>query len=102
MAPAARPPSQNVTYLPPLLAIEIDIKTDDTTLTETGYPYKKNRKLFDFGIQRVLWVLTEAQVVIIATPNQIETVDRNTDIELLTGHTINIGAYLIKKSINVI
>ena len=94
--------SKKYADVPPLLAIEIDIEADDTALTETGYLFKKTRKLFDFGVQRVLWVLTEAQVVIIATPTRIETVDWNTDIELLAGHRINIGAYLAKKGINVV
>ncbi|AQG80875.1 Uma2 family endonuclease [Spirosoma montaniterrae] len=93
--------SKKYADVPPLLAIEIDIDADVADLTETGYLYKKTRKLFAFGVQKIIWVLTDAQVVMIATPERIETVDWNTDVELMSGHAINIGAYLAKKGIRV-
>ena len=92
--------SKKYADVPPLLAIEIDIEADTAALTETGYLYKKTRKLFNFGVAKLIWVLTEAQVVLIATPDRIETVDWHKDVELMDGHTINIGAYLAKKGIN--
>lgn len=94
--------SKKYADVPPLLAIEIDIEADVAALTETGYLYKKTRKLFDFGVQKVIWVLTEAQVVMVATPERIETVDWNKDVGLMAGHTINIGAYLSKKGISTL
>ncbi|MFZ4647561.1 MAG: Uma2 family endonuclease, partial [Gemmataceae bacterium] len=69
--------------------------------TETGYLYKKTHKLFDFGVQKLIWVLTDAQVVMIATPKLIETVSWNKDVEIMDGHSFNIGAYLAKKGITV-
>ena len=93
--------SKKYADVPPLLAIEVDSKADISEMTEAGYLYKKTRKLFDFGVQRVLWILTDAQVIIVATPDRIETVDWNKDVELMDSHTTNIGAYLLKKGINV-
>jgi hypothetical protein len=36
------------------LAIEVDIEADVSEMTEAGYLCKKTRKLFDFGVQRIL------------------------------------------------
>ena len=93
--------SKKYADVPPLIAIEIDVEADTTEMTENGYIYKKTRKLFDFGVQKLIWVLTDAQVVIVATPERIETVDWHKDVEIMDGHRINIGAYLAKKGITV-
>lgn len=93
--------SKKYADVPPLIALEIDIEPDVADMTETGYLYKKTHKLFDFGVQKLIWVLTDAQVVIIATPKLIETVSWNKDVEIMDGHSFNIGAYLAKKGITV-
>ena len=87
--------------VPPLIALEIDIEADTSEMTENGYIYKKTRKLFDFGVQKLIWVLTDAQIVIVATPERIETVDWNTNVDIMGGNRFNIGAYLVKKGIYV-
>ena len=93
--------SKKYADVPPLIAIEIDIEADVADITETGYLYKKTHKLFDFGVQKLIWVLTDAQVVMIATPERIETVGWNKDVEIMDGHLFNIGAYFAKKGITV-
>ena len=93
--------SKKYADVPPKIAIEVDIEADTNTMTESGYIYKKTRKLFDFGVHKIIWVLTDAQVVIVATPERIETVDWNKDVEIMDGHCFNIGAYLIRKGIHV-
>ncbi|WP_461050753.1 hypothetical protein [Spirosoma arcticum] len=87
--------------MPPLIAIEVAIEADTDEMTESGYIYKKTRKLFEFGVEKLIWVLTDAQVVMIATPERIETVDWNKDVEIMDGHRFNIDAYLTKKGITV-
>lgn len=93
--------SKKYANVPPQIAIEVDIEADTYELTENGYIYKKTRKLFDFGVQKVIWVLTDPQVVLIATPERTETVNWDKDIEIMDGHSFNIGAYLVKKGISV-
>ena len=93
--------SKKYADVPPLITIEIDIEADVADITETGYLYKKTHKLFDFGVQKLIWVLTDAQVVMIATPERIETVSWNKDVEIMDGHLFNIGAYFAKKGITV-
>ena len=93
--------SRKYASVPPQIALEIDIDADVEDMTETGYIYKKTKKLLNFGVQKVFWTLTEAQVVMIATSERIETFDWNRDIELMNGHSFNIGAYLIKKGVTL-
>ncbi|ADB41017.1 hypothetical protein [Spirosoma linguale] len=92
--------SKKYADVPPQIALEVDIEADVAEMTETGYLYKKTRKLFDFGVQKIIWVLTDAQVVMIATPERIETVNWDKDVEIMDGHVFNIGAYLTRKGIS--
>lgn len=93
--------SKKYVDVPPKIAIEVDISIAISELTETGYIYKKTGKLLDFGVEKIIWVLTEAQVVMVATKERIETFSWNKDIELMEGQKFNIGAYLTKKGIIV-
>ncbi|MCP1381034.1 Uma2 family endonuclease [Runella salmonicolor] len=93
--------SRKYASVPPKIALEIDIDADVESMTETGYIYKKTQKMLDFGTQKVFWILTEAQVVMIATPERIETLHWNQEIELMEDNKFNIGAYLSKKGVIV-
>lgn len=98
------PPSKiNKKYadVPPKIAIEVDIMADIEDLGESGYIYKKTQKLLSFGSGKVFWVLTSAQVVIVATSEKIETFNWNKYIELLDNQLFNIGKFLDKKGIVV-
>ena len=52
-------------------------------------------------MQKIIWVLTESQVVPIATSERIETVSWDKDVEIMNGNAFNIGAYLLKKGISI-
>ncbi len=78
--------------VPPILSIEIDVRVDTNNLTDMDYVHKKTQKLLDKGVQKVIWIFTLTQRVMIC--KQAEdwlNVDWNRDIELLDGHTFNIG-----------
>jgi hypothetical protein len=94
--------SKKYADVPPKIALEIDIEADTAEMTENGYIYKKTRKLFDFGVQKLIWVLTDAQVVIVATPERIETVNWDKDVEIMDGRVFNIGMYLVKTGITIV
>lgn len=87
--------------VPPKIAMEVDIVADIEDLGESGYIYKKTQKLLNFGTEKVFWVLTTAQVVIVATSEKIETFSWNKDIELINSQSFNIGKFLDKKGIIV-
>lgn len=85
---------------PPLINIEIDVNIALEQEDEKDYIFKKTQKLLDFGVEKVIGVLTKSQKVIVATPSEnwlIISWDK--DIEMLKGITFNIAAYLKKKGV---
>lgn len=93
--------SKKYADVPPKIAIEVDIDAELEEMTESGYIYKKTYKLLDFGIEKVIWILTEAQVVMVAQKERIETFNWNHDIEIIAGLSFNIGEYLRKKGVEL-
>jgi hypothetical protein len=85
---------------PPLVNIEIDVNIALEQEDEKDYIFKKTQKLLDFGVEKVIWILTKSQRVIVATPSEnwlIISWDK--DIEILRGIHFNIDVYLRKKGI---
>lgn len=94
----------NVNYanVPPKIAIEIDVKADTADLTEMGYIFKKTQKLLDFGVEKVIWIITNAKKVTVSTAqSNWETMDWNKDVEIMNGHTFNALNYLQRRGISV-
>ncbi|MEI7583611.1 Uma2 family endonuclease [Runella sp.] len=87
---------------PPLLQIEVDVEIDNTNFTDNEYLTKKTQKLLDFGVQRVIWVLTPTQTVIVAEPDQDwRIINWNKDILLQDDIMMNIGTYLAKMNVEL-
>jgi hypothetical protein len=62
----------------------------------------KTQKLFDSGVERLIWVLNSSKKVVIAMPNEDWLiVDWNKEIELFKGVKINIGQILKERGINI-
>lgn len=62
------------------------------------YLFKKTQKLLDFGVEKAIWITTQAKKVTIATPNAAwEVKDRHEDIEIIEGIVCNVGHYLPKR-----
>ena len=57
---------------PPKIVLEVDIKIDLTDFDGQDYNYvaEKTQRLFDFGVERVFWVLSQSRRVLVALPNQ--------------------------------
>lgn len=87
--------------VPPVVSIEIDTQVDTNQLADMDYVHKKVKKLLNSGVQKVLWIFTLTQRVLIAPQGQDWlNVDWNRDIELLDGYTFNIGKALAEAGIN--
>jgi hypothetical protein len=87
----------NVHYLdiPPKIAIEVDIRIDLSDDKDFEYTFTKTQKLLDFGVEKVIWIFSKMNKVVIATKNEDWIVrDWNKDVELIDGHLFNIGEYL--------
>ena len=92
--------STKYTDVPPKIAIEIDVKAEYEDLTELGYIYKKTQKLLNFGVEKVIWILSKSKSIVIATKDEDWIVRNwNKDTELLDGQLFNIGEYLKKEGI---
>ncbi len=88
--------------VPPKVVIEVDIKI---ALNEIGsdvtYIAEKTEQLFRFGVERVLWVLSSIQKVIVILPNQDWTVtDWGNDVVVMDDCLINVKTLLDEEEIS--
>ena len=87
---------------PPKLVVEIDIEIDPESMPETDYLKQKTNKMLDFGVERVVWILSYVKKLIVADriKNTWVMLDWNTDIELMHGIMFNIQRFLDKRGID--
>ncbi len=87
--------------VPAKIFIEVDIRAAVEDLGETGYIHLKTLKLLDFGAEKVIWILSEIQQVIVAEKGAKNWIWMNWDepLELLDGIEVNIGDYLREEGI---
>jgi Uma2 family endonuclease len=84
----------------PKIAIEIDIRIDLSDEKDFGYVFTKTHKLLDFGVEKVFWIFTKHQKVMVATKDQDWlTKNWNQEIELLDGEYFNIGQFLADEGV---
>lgn len=87
---------------PPKIVIEVDVKIDLTDFDGVEYEYiaEKTQRLFDFGVERVFWVLSKSRRVLVAVPNQdwIFTQWHN-DIPVMDGCVLNVKRLLDEEEI---
>ena len=96
------PENINIHYVEvaPKIAIEVDIRIDLSDEKDFGYVFTKTHKLLDFGVEKVFWIFTKHQKVMIAVKDQDWiTKDWNQEIELLDNEFFNIGQFLADEGI---
>ncbi len=79
-------------HLPPKIVLEVDTKADtEDYTTAMDYYYQKTQELLDFGVEKVIWLITESRKTNVATPH-IDWVikDWNQEIELWEGLSLNL------------
>lgn len=94
----------NIKYVdvPPQIVIEVDVKVDLKKDSEITYVFNKTKQLFDFGVQRVIWVVSDLKQVLIFD-NGIDSVTYkgwDHPIEVIPGVSFNIGEYLAEEGIS--
>ena len=88
--------------VPPKYVIEIDTNADLSESTFMEYLTRKTEKLFEFGVEKVFWVITSTQQVIVTSPKEDWLIKNwSKDIELFDGITMNIGKYLDEEGIKI-
>ncbi len=94
--------SKKYTDFPAKIVIEIDIDIDPDSMHDLEYLNKKTQKMLDFGVEKVIWVLTNIKKVIIATPdNAWLTMSWANDIEIVNNIHFNIQKYLDERGIAI-
>jgi Uma2 family endonuclease len=86
--------------IPPLIDIEIDVEIDNTTFSDFDYIQRKTDNLLKFGTQKVIWILTKTQKIIVAEPNKDWLmINWEKDVEITNGITFNVPQYLKKEGV---
>lgn len=89
--------------VPPKIDIEIDVNIDTTDFSEQTYIYKKTDRLLSWGVEKVIWVLTASQKVIVAEQGKDWLViDWSKDIEIMDGIKFNVSEYLQKSGVKLV
>lgn len=86
--------NKKYTNHPPLVAIEVDIEADLTTWQETEIQYYKNKTqdLLNFGVEKVVWIFTESQSIIVAQKeNPWQIYDFKDDVLIINDCHFNLG-----------
>ncbi|GAB2571161.1 Uma2 family endonuclease [Spirosoma areae] len=87
--------------VPPKVVIEVDVKIDlPANLSETEYVYDKTQKMLDFGVHKVIWILTKTRRTLIAVPNDrwILT-DWDDTVEVMPGCSFQLNPLLRSKNV---
>jgi len=85
----------------PKIVIEVDTKADLNNFDSAmDYFKRKTEKLFEFGVERVIWILSNNQQVMVATPNQNWIImNWNNDIEILPNCVFSVAKLLHNEGI---
>lgn len=89
--------------VPAKVVVEIDVRIDPSKPEDFNYVNRKTRKLLEFGTEKVIWIFTDTQQVLVAARGADAwlTVDWHRDLELLDGQFFNVGRYLEEEGVRV-
>jgi len=87
------PLSNKYLEVPPKIVIEIDTKADlETIQNPLGYYQEKTDQLLEFGVEKVIWVFTETEKVLVAEDQKTWQIHNwKNDIHILEKIKVNIS-----------
>ncbi|MDX2069847.1 MAG: Uma2 family endonuclease [Haliscomenobacter sp.] len=89
----------------PKVVIEIDLKVslEDTSIDLFApFVLAKSKKLLSFGTERIIWVFTKSNTILVVKPgNTWEVFQMNDDVLVMDGVVMNIGTYLEEEGIEI-
>ena len=90
--------------VPAYCVVEIDVQAEweEGNMSDVEFIGLKTNKLFDFGTQKLIWVLSKSKKIIVAEPNKHwSIIDWNEDIALIENITFNVGKHLAEEGITL-
>ncbi len=90
--------------VPAYCVIEVDVQAEweEGSMSDVEFIGLKTNKLFEFGTQKLIWVLSKSKKVIVAEPGKRwEIIDWNEEIDLIEGITFNVGRHLQEEGIDI-
>jgi len=89
----------------PKIVIEIDVNVeveDPSSSTFDQFVLRKVRKLHKFGTEKIIWIFSKSETIIVATPdNKWDVMDWDNEVEILDGISFNVAKYLKEKGISL-
>lgn len=78
--------------IPPKIVLEIDTNGDFEETDFYTYSVNKTRILLNFGVEKVIWILSQHKMVIVATSNKAWAMTTwDATIEIVEGHPIKLA-----------
>lgn len=89
--------------VPAKLVVEIDTQADFENIDPNTYIHKKTQKLLDFGVEKVIWIFTNSQKIMLAERSSDQWYIQNWDKDatLIENHVFNISQYLAAEGITI-
>jgi ribonucleotide monophosphatase NagD (HAD superfamily) len=94
-----------VQEIAPYLVIEVetDISLDDTGMNNLSeYWMKKTQKILDNGTQKVIWVFSKNNKILVSEGEEWHIYNLDKEIQLIDNVTINVGKYLKEEQISLV
>lgn len=97
------PLSLNYANIPPKIVVEVDIKASiENFQDKTDYFYKKTQRLLDFGVEKVIWVMSDVKKILIATPTgPWLIVNWHDEVEVFDGLSFNLTQLLKDEGVDI-
>lgn len=89
----------------PKVVIEVDVRIDidpDDHDNDSMYVIEKSQKLLDFGVEKVVWLMTQTKTIFVFSKTETWTiVPFNTDIPVLDDCVLNVAKLMEEEGIEV-
>lgn len=80
--------------VPAKIVFEVDVKIEDKKHSDIYYVSQKTEKLLEFGVEQVIWILTETKKIIVATPENNWQIMKWTDVITINNHNFQFSELL--------
>ncbi len=80
----------------PKIVIEIDTKAELEEVKDSfGYFHKKTDQLLNFGVEKVIWIFTDSEKIMVSEKNQAwQILNWSNNVEVMDGLNINLASLI--------